>query len=298
MACPFQALHEHVIDFVENAERRRGPELLDALAEEAHGKGIHGVAGVHGNGYPDTTMHRGRTAPRVAAVLDVVVHEKSVVQHFDAGGGGKCVLRAATQRARCRDAQRRTQPLARTVDEVFHKPIEVLLRLLGRYPGRERVGQHVAVPGEPLQESRRPCAIAGDRRGADYHRLGFEPRCIGRAGAHHRAAARKLGDTRHSPLAPLERVRRTAHEGRHFLQQRTRLLEQRRRIADGVGRDLHERIVPGQPGPIARRIVLSSAAPGPRTPAAATPHNAARQISPRRGARSPPAAPPRWRLPS
>jgi hypothetical protein len=41
-----------VIDFVENVDCRHRPKLLYAPAEEAHGQRIHGVAGVHGDRYP------------------------------------------------------------------------------------------------------------------------------------------------------------------------------------------------------------------------------------------------------
>jgi len=79
---PLQGLDEQVVDFVENAQCRRRSDPLAALAKQAHAERVHGVAGVDRNGHPGAAMHRGHAAPRVAAVFDVVVHQKGVVQHF------------------------------------------------------------------------------------------------------------------------------------------------------------------------------------------------------------------------
>ena len=106
-------------------------------------------------GIPDAAMHRGDAAPRVAAVLDVVVDEKGVVQHFQASGGRKRILRTAAQRTRGRDAQRGSQALARSVEEIPHEPVKVPLRLPGRNALRERIGEHVAVPAQALEKTRR-----------------------------------------------------------------------------------------------------------------------------------------------
>ena len=100
-------------------------------------------------------MHRGRASSRVAAVLDVVMHEKGVVQHFYAGCRGKCVRGAATKRACGRDAERRPQALARSADKILPQPIQVPLRFPGRYSARERVSEHLAVPAQAFQEARR-----------------------------------------------------------------------------------------------------------------------------------------------
>ena len=103
----------------------------------------------------------GNAAPPVAAVFNVVVHEKRVMQHFQAGGGGKRILRAAAQRARGRDAQGRSQALARPVDEILHEPIQVPLRFPRRYAFCQRIGQHVAIPHQAVQEARRAHDLAG-----------------------------------------------------------------------------------------------------------------------------------------
>ena len=245
-----------MIDFVENAERRRGPELLAALAEEAHGKRIHGVAGVDGDRNAGTTMHRGHAAPGVAAVLDVVVHEEGVVQHLDAGGGGQRVLRPTAQRARRRDAQRRPQALARAVDEVLHQRVQVRLRLRVGTPAASVSVKHVAVPGEPLEEPPGPTLSPTPGTRADYHRarvrVAHRP---SRSSPSRRGAKARLRRAQ-SPLAQLERVRRTAHERRDVARSSGRTWSSSgdapRRAC---GRDLRERIVPGQPGPVARRVV-------------------------------------------
>ena len=121
-------------------------------------------------GIPARRCIVGDAAPRVAAVLDVVVHEKRVVQHFEAGGGGKRILRAATQRARGRDAQRRTQAFARAVDEIFHEPIEVPLRLPRRYAWLR--AYRPACRGTSTSRSRKPAGptispATGTRRQRD-----------------------------------------------------------------------------------------------------------------------------------
>ena len=110
---PLQGLDDQVIDFVKDAHRRRRSEPLAGLAKKAHGERVHGIAGIHGNRNPGAAMHRGDAAPQFAAVFDVVVHEKGVVQHFQAGGRGERILRTAAQRPRGRDAQRRPQAFAR-----------------------------------------------------------------------------------------------------------------------------------------------------------------------------------------
>ena len=100
----FQRLDEQVVDLIEDAKRRHRSEPLAGLAEQAHGERVHGVAGIHRDRDPGAAMHRGDATPPVAAVFDVVVHEKCVVQHFQAGGGRKRILargRPARARSRC-----------------------------------------------------------------------------------------------------------------------------------------------------------------------------------------------------
>src|SRR5262245_62832050 len=80
---PLEALDEHVVDLVEDAKGYRGRQPLAALAEQAYGQRVHGVAGVHSDRDADAAVHRRHAAPRVAAILDVVVHEKRVVEHLD-----------------------------------------------------------------------------------------------------------------------------------------------------------------------------------------------------------------------
>ena len=61
-----------------------------------------------------------------------------------------------------------------------------------------------------------------------------------------------------SSMAPSLRSSTSAtglHERRNLLEQRAHLLEERRRTADGVGRHLHERIVPRQAGLVSRGVV-------------------------------------------
>src|SRR5215831_15951560 len=109
---PFQGLDDHVIDFIEDAHRRYWSESLAGPAEKPHGKRVHGIAGVQGNWDPRVAMHCRDPAPQITAVFDIVVHEKCIVQHFQAGGGGKRILHAAAQRPRGRDAQGRAKTLA------------------------------------------------------------------------------------------------------------------------------------------------------------------------------------------
>ena len=85
--------------------RSRGAEPLAGLAKQAHGERVHGVAGVDRNRNPARAMHRGDAAPPIAAVLDVVVDKKGVVQHFQTGGGRERILAAPAERpslSRCR----------------------------------------------------------------------------------------------------------------------------------------------------------------------------------------------------
>ena len=126
-------------------------------------------------GIPDAAMHRGDAASPIAAVFDVVVHEKGIVQHFQAGGGGERILRTAAQRTRGRDAQRGSQAFARSLEKIPHEPVKVPLRFPGRYSRRERIGEHVAVPAQALKEARRSEDVAGTRQrlgDLSHHRLG------------------------------------------------------------------------------------------------------------------------------
>src|SRR5262249_54057290 len=79
---PFQGLDHHVIDLIEYAHRSRWSEPLACPAKEAHRKRVHGIAGIHRDRNPGAAMHCRHAASRIASVLDVVVHEKRVVQHF------------------------------------------------------------------------------------------------------------------------------------------------------------------------------------------------------------------------
>ena len=140
-----------------------GPSRFAALAKQPHGKRVHGVAGVHGDRHPDAAMHGGIAAPQIAAVLDIVVHQKGVVQHFKAGGRRERVFGAASQRAGGGDAQRRPQALAGAIDEILDEPVEMPLRLPCRYACRQRVGQHLAIPAEAIQEPGRSDDLAAAR---------------------------------------------------------------------------------------------------------------------------------------
>ena len=174
MAWPFQGLDDHVIDFIEDAHRHQWSEPLAGLAEQAHGERVHGIAGIHGNWDPRAAMHCRDAAPQVAAVFNIVVHEKCIVQHLQAGGGGKRILAAAAQRPRGRDAQGRAKTLARPVDELLHEPIQVPLRFPRRHAFCQRLGEHAAIPDQSVQEARRAHDIAGGRHGVgglDQHIL-------------------------------------------------------------------------------------------------------------------------------
>src|SRR6185312_4413710 len=65
----FEALYQHVVDLIEDSERDRRPDALDASPEEAHGERVHRVTGVHRDRHADTAVHRGDAAARVTAVL-------------------------------------------------------------------------------------------------------------------------------------------------------------------------------------------------------------------------------------
>ena len=69
---------------------------------EAHGERIHGVADVDGDGNAGAPMHGRDAAPGIASVLDVVVNQKCVVQHFQARRGIQRLFSAPAKRARGR----------------------------------------------------------------------------------------------------------------------------------------------------------------------------------------------------
>ena len=149
------------------------------------------------------------------------------------------------------------------------------LRLPRRHARRERIGEHVAVPVQALKETRRPHDVVGACQRASAM---FARHRVALARKPHRARA---GSTvrRSLPysIAPrrVERVGHGVDERRNLFEQRARLLEKRRRTADGVGRHLHERIVPRQAGLISRRVVEPPWLRGFRARAAATPRSAA-----------------------
>ena len=162
-------------------------------------------------GIPDAAMHRRHAAPRVTAVFDVVVHEKCVVQHFQAGGGGKRILRAAAQRARGRDAERGRRPLPDSVDEVLHEPIQVPLRFPRRYAFCKRIGEHLAIPAQAVQEARWAHDIAGG-----WHGVGDLDQHILRVGTSTKRRAIVVGSTVSSSLtSPRRRRAGRARRRRH-----------------------------------------------------------------------------------
>jgi hypothetical protein len=109
-------------------------------------------------------MHGVDTAARFAAVLDVVVHQKGVVQYFDAGGREQRIVGAATESAGGRNAQCRPQTFTGAAEEVADQSVQIALRLECRHAGGERAVELVTVPGEPFQKVGRPRDIsAGDR---------------------------------------------------------------------------------------------------------------------------------------
>ena len=69
-------------------------------------------------------------------------------------GGRKRIHGAAAQRSRGRDAERRAQTLARSLEEISHEPIEVPLRLPCRYALRQRVAEHLAIPAQAFEKPR------------------------------------------------------------------------------------------------------------------------------------------------
>ena len=109
-------------------------------------------------------MHRGDAPSRIAAVLDVVMDEKPVVQHLQAGGGRKRVLGAPAQRSRRRDAEGRAQTLARSPKKISHEPVKMPLRLPARDSLRKRIAEHVAIPAQALEKARRSKDVARARQ--------------------------------------------------------------------------------------------------------------------------------------
>ena len=113
-------------------------------------------------GIPARRCIVGNAAPQFAAVLDVVVHEKCVVQHFQARGGREArpPHRPPSARAVAMHSAGR-RPLPDRPKKSLHKPIEMPLRLPRRNARRERVVDHVAVPIQALEEARRPHDAVG-----------------------------------------------------------------------------------------------------------------------------------------
>ena len=171
-------------------------------------------------------------APRVAAVLNVVVHEKGVVQHFQARAGGKRVLRIA------RPARARSRCTARAADPC----------LTGREnPARARTGAAAAPTSErPPRACRRACR--GTSPGAQgsppvpRRRRRLAPRrrrCSGiawrlrirqhRASTSGSAVRRSLPSSRWRRRSGRARRPTGLTNGATLFEQRARLLEERRR---------------------------------------------------------------------
>ena len=116
----------------------------------------------------------------------------------------------------------------------------------------------LAIPDQALQEARRAHDIAGG-----WHGVGDLDQHILRSGHISQAAhrRRRVDYVEQADVRPRRRSRGSSASGdgiderRYLLEQRARLLEQRRRTAHGVGSHLHERMVPRQAGLVARRIV-------------------------------------------
>jgi hypothetical protein len=144
-----------VIDLIEDAHCRRRSEPVASLAKKAHGERVHCIADIHGKWNSCASVHCRDPAPRLTTVFNVTVHEKSVVQHFEACSGRQSMLGAATQSACGCEAQCWAQTFSRSVDKIFNEPVKMTLWLPSRYAGCQRVGKHVAVPSQAFQEALR-----------------------------------------------------------------------------------------------------------------------------------------------
>ena len=153
-------------------------------------------------GVPSCRCKCRRAAARLAAVLDVVVHQECVVQHLEARGGGDGLARPAAERPADGQAERGTKALARLRHERAQGGVEVLAGFGRRdrvVHGRER---QTAVPGEALGEPGRAVRDIGLRRAGVAR---FRPSRVAWAS---RSSTGTLPRARRgAPPAPAQRVR-------------------------------------------------------------------------------------------
>ena len=217
MACPSRLSQKHVIHFVEDAERRRGPELLarscGRSAWQAHS--WRRRCSRQWESRHDDASWRRRAAIRCRPRCRRAREKRCAAFRCRPAAGSASSARPPSARAVAMHSAGRS-PLPDRSMKSFTSPIEVPLRLpVVGIAGRERVGQASrgtsrAAPGSPTGPTISPTTGTASTIIASA----FEPRCIGRAGVTSRRGAKaRLRPSTVAPGSMLERVRRRLTKG-------------------------------------------------------------------------------------
>ena len=145
--------------------RALGAEPLDVLPEQPHRERVHRVADVDGERGAELPVQRGTASPRLAAVLDVVVHEERVVQHLDARRGGRGRRRPAAECPADWPDRARAEGLCSVARRTCAEGSVEVLPGFGRGTASSHRRQRPrAVPGEALGEAAGPSRDVARRR--------------------------------------------------------------------------------------------------------------------------------------
>ena len=254
---------------------RSGPTRSTFCRNKPHRQRVHRVADVDRERGAELPVQGRRAAARLAAVLDVVVHQECVVQHLEARGGGDGLARPAAEGPADGQAERGTKALARLRDERAQRGVEVLAGFGRRdrvVHGRER---QVAVPGEALGEPGRAFRDIGLRQCGRVARFRPKSRRLGLAVEHRHAALELVAERRPAPGPTVRPGRRPPRAHGVARSSWSRVLcsgcvsgampgersgdgtEHRVGCFDGGGRHRHQPAVPGQAEAEADRVVLA-----------------------------------------
>src|SRR5439155_1528353 len=125
---PLDRLARHALGLLEDAHREAGPERPAVVDESPQTEERERIADVHRHRDAVESVERRAAASLVALVLDVVVHEKGIVEELEGNRGAQPFLRARAKGACGGDAEGRPQHASAAARVVGDGRVERTLR--------------------------------------------------------------------------------------------------------------------------------------------------------------------------
>ena len=141
---PFQGAHGHGVEFVPDLICKVGIQLPRRPSQHLPRHHRESIPGIERRGSPMRLSKRRPATAYLAAVGDVVVDEKGVVQQFNCHRNADQSVRSRAEGAAGREAQRRTQGLTRARRVLAHRTVEPSDRFTVGHSIEHRPAYHLA----------------------------------------------------------------------------------------------------------------------------------------------------------